>query len=99
MNLDSPGGGGRGEGPGGRPSPIGPTAGLIWSGSHAYFMRGREYLEYDLAADQVDPGYPATIEGRWPDWPAGFEPTAAINWGNGAAYIFSSSHSRARRSL
>ena len=34
-----------------QPGPIGPTASLIWSDSHAYFMRGGEYLRYDIAAD------------------------------------------------
>jgi hypothetical protein len=31
----------------------------------AYFLKGSQYVRYDLAADEVEAGYPASIETEW----------------------------------
>jgi hypothetical protein len=47
-------------------------------------------MRYDIAADKVDPGYPAAIAGNWPGFPANFAAgiNAAVLWNNGKAYFF-----------
>ena len=69
--------------------PSSPTAAMIWSGQSAFFMLGEEYLSFDIDTDRVSPGYPADIAARWSGWPADFVPTAAVNWDDDSAYIFS----------
>ena len=56
----------------------------------AYFFRGGEYLRYDLAADQAEPGYPKAIDDTsWPGWPSTWTGVdAAVNSGNNKAYFF-----------
>ena len=57
----------------------------------AYFFKGGQYVRYDLAADEVESGYPASIGTEWNGLtPAGFASglDAAVNWGNGKAYFF-----------
>ena len=57
-------------------------AAINWGNGKAYFFRGSEYLRYDIASDQVDPGYPAPILGNWPGWPDYWNYTdAAVRWG------------------
>jgi hypothetical protein len=59
---------------------------LVWPNHKAYLFSGSEYVRYDIAADRVDPGYPAPIEANWRGlWhPAG----AGVVWPNGKAYFF-----------
>jgi hypothetical protein len=65
-------------------------AGVMWNNGKAYFFRGKHYYRYDVAADKVDSGYPATIAGNWPDlWTEDID--AAVMWNNGKAYFFKGS--------
>jgi hypothetical protein len=41
-------------------------AGVLWNNGKAYYFKGSQYIRYDIAADKVDPGYPAAIAGNWP---------------------------------
>ena len=68
---------------------VGPTAGVTWPNGAAYFMRGEEYLRYDVATDQVSDGYPVGISARWSEWPDGFVAQAAVKWNKDVAYFFS----------
>jgi hypothetical protein len=57
-------------------------AAINWGNGKVYFLRGRNYLRYDIAADRVDL-YPRPIAGNWPGVAeAGFDsgtgPTAGI---------------------
>ncbi|MFD3401577.1 matrixin family metalloprotease [Kribbella sp. NPDC058693] len=51
----------------------------------AYFFKGDQYVRYDWATDQTDPGYPKSIAAMWPGLPPDFTSgiQAAIN-GQGA---------------
>ena len=56
----------------------------------AYFFKGRTYVRYDVASDRVDMG-PIEIAKEWNGTrDVGFddEIEAAVNWGNGIAYLF-----------
>ena len=60
-----------------------------WDNGKAYFFKGSQYSRYDMKADRVDPGYPKPINSQtWPGlpWTDGID--AAVNWGNGKAYLF-----------
>jgi hemopexin/astacin (peptidase family M12A) len=62
-------------------------ASVMWNNGKAYFFRGSEYLRYDVAADRVDPGYPAPISGNWPGlFTSGID--YALVHPNGWAYFF-----------
>jgi hypothetical protein len=37
-----------------------------WGNGKAYFFKGGLYLRYDIAADQMDDGYPQPISSGWP---------------------------------
>jgi len=58
-----------------------------------YFFRGNEYLKYNWAKDQVDPGYPKPIAGNWKGLPRSFSGgiDAAVNGRGsfaGSVYLF-----------
>jgi subtilisin family serine protease/peptidoglycan hydrolase-like protein with peptidoglycan-binding domain len=55
----------------------------------AYFFKGSDYVRYDIANDTVNVG-PVAIARFWPRLPAAFmrDLDAAVNWGNGKAYLF-----------
>lgn len=66
-------------------------AAVNWGNGTAFFFHGGSYLKYDIAKDQVFPGYPAPLNSsRWKGWPASWNSgvDAAINWGNGKVYFF-----------
>ncbi|NKB66940.1 MAG: hypothetical protein GKR89_07765 [Candidatus Latescibacteria bacterium] len=47
-------------------------------------------MRYDKANDSVDPGFPRRTRDYWGNWPADFEPQAAVNWVvNDKVYFFS----------
>ena len=57
----------------------------------AYFFNGARYRRYDVAADGVDIGFPATIANNWPgNWESGID--TAVVWNNGKAYFFKGNH-------
>lgn len=38
-----------------------------WSNGKAYFFSGNQYVRFDIASDQSDPGYPkASNQVNWP---------------------------------
>lgn len=39
---------------------------VVWNDGKAYFFKGSQYVVFDIAADQVQPGYPKPIAGNWP---------------------------------
>jgi hypothetical protein len=52
-----------------------------WSNGKAYFFKGGLYLRYDIAADQMDDGYPQPISSGWPTLAAaGFGSNIAATW-------------------
>ena len=52
-----------------------------------YFFKGDRYRRYDVAADGVEPGFPAKISKFWPKlWEDDID--AAVTWNNGKAYFF-----------
>jgi murein DD-endopeptidase MepM/ murein hydrolase activator NlpD len=52
-----------------------------------YFFKGDRYSRYDVAADGVEPGFPAKISRFWPKlWEDDID--AAVTWNNGKAYFF-----------
>ncbi len=67
------------------------NAAVNWGNGKAYFLKGDQYLSYDITADRTDDGYPQPVAGNWPGMAeAGFaqDIDAAVNWGNGKAYFF-----------
>jgi hypothetical protein len=49
-------------------------AAVTWTNGKVYFFHGSQYVRYDIAADNVDPGYPLPISGYWPGvWSSGIE--------------------------
>jgi hypothetical protein len=66
------------------------NAAVVWNNGKVYFFKGNQYMRYDIAADQVDPGYPKPIAGNWPGlWKSNIG--AAVVWPNGKAYFFKGS--------
>ena len=68
-------------------------AAVNWGNGKVYLFRGDEYIQYDKATDQSDPGYPkkimpATWPGLWEELAEGQGIDAAVNWGNGKVYLF-----------
>jgi hypothetical protein len=64
-------------------------AGLDWGNGKAYFFRGAQYVRYDIATDQVDAGYPASIAGNWGNWPASWTSVdAVVRWNSSKVYFF-----------
>jgi hypothetical protein len=63
---------------------------VLFSGK-VYFFEGSQYIRYDQATFQQDPGYPRRIAGNWPDlWESDID--AATNWGaSGKAFFFKGS--------
>ena len=41
-------------------------AAVNFGNGKTYFFKGDQYLRYDMASDQTDPGYPRPIAGNWP---------------------------------
>jgi type 1 glutamine amidotransferase len=73
----------------GLPWTDGIDAAVNWGNGKAYFFKGGHYIRYDIRTDRVDPGYPKPINSEtWPGlpWTDGID--AAVNWGNGKAYLF-----------
>jgi hypothetical protein len=66
------------------------TAAVSWGNGGDYFFGDLDYLRFDIATNQVSPGYPLVTAEHWANWPQGFVPQAAVNLGNGALYFFSS---------
>lgn len=67
----------------------GVDAAVDWGNGKAYFFRDAEYLRYDIAADRVDPGYPAPIVGNWRGWPPGWTSVdAVVKTNSSKAYFF-----------
>ncbi|NUT32960.1 MAG: hypothetical protein HOV79_07785 [Hamadaea sp.] len=69
---------------------------INWGNGKVYFFLGEDYLRYDVATDRVDPGYPLPIAPNWPGVGSladftGLRVFAAVNWGNGKAYLFRNS--------
>jgi hypothetical protein len=44
-------------------------AAVMWNNGKAYFFKGSHYLRFDVAADKVDPGFPASISANWTGLP------------------------------
>jgi hypothetical protein len=63
-------------------------AAVMWPNGKAYFFSGNDYYRYDIAGNQVDPGYPKPIAASWPGL-GSVRIEAAIAWPNGKAYFFS----------
>jgi hypothetical protein len=64
-------------------------AAVEWGNGKAYFFKGNQYIRYDIAADKADAGYPLPIKNNWPGLDAFADGVdAAVNWGNGKAYLF-----------
>lgn len=65
-------------------------AALNLGGGKAYFFKGNKYIRYDIALDRADYGYPYLLnDSNWPGVGNHFPKIdAAINWGNGKAYLF-----------
>lgn len=66
-------------------------AALNWGNGRVYFFSGSQYSRYDTRLDRVEAGYPRPIAGAWTDaatsaFDSGID--AAVNWGNGKAYLF-----------
>jgi hypothetical protein len=63
---------------------------VMWTNGKAYVFAGNQYVRYDVARDQADPGYPRFISGPWRDFPPAFEASidAGVVWPNGKAYFF-----------
>jgi hypothetical protein len=57
--------------------------------SKVHFFKGQQYLVYDLAADKVDPGYPAPITNLFKGLPPGFHGGLddVMNFQNGKVYL------------
>jgi len=63
------------------------NAAVRWNDETAYFFVSENYYRYNIAADQVESGYPLPIAGHWPGlWSNGVD--AAVVWNNGKAYFF-----------
>lgn len=66
-------------------------AALNWGNGKVYFFSGSNYFRYDARLDRVDAGYPRPISPAWTDAASahfGSGVDAAVNWGNGKAYLF-----------
>lgn len=64
-------------------------AAVAWGNGKIVLFRGGEYVRFDIASDHADPGYPKAIDAvTWPGlpWTTGID--AAVNAGNGKAYLF-----------
>jgi hypothetical protein len=70
------------------PGPVSPTS--VWPNGKVYFFKGPQYMRYDVKTDKVDAGYPQTIQGNWPGWPASFAGgiDASVMWTTGKVYYF-----------
>lgn len=62
-------------------------AAVTWNNGKTYFFKGDNYIQYDIARDAADAGYPRTIVPDWPGvWVGGIN--AVINVDNRKAYFF-----------
>jgi hypothetical protein len=61
-----------------------------WGNGKAYFLKGNQYIRYNIAADKADAGYPLPIKNYWPGLDAFADVflDAAVEWGNGKAFLF-----------
>lgn len=67
---------------------------LDLGGGSVYFLKASKYVRYDIVADTVPEGYLRDIGDNWPGMrEAGFASgiDAAVNWGDGKAYVFKGS--------
>ncbi len=44
----------------------GVNAAVVWNNGKAYFFKDSEYIQYDIATDKTDVGYPRPIKDHWP---------------------------------
>lgn len=66
-------------------------AAVNWGDGKVYFFSGANYWRYDVRVDAADAGYPRPISPAWTDATSvhfGTGVDAAVNWGNGKAYLF-----------
>lgn len=64
-----------------------------WGNGKTYFLEGNVYSRYDIEEDQFDANYPRKMTpflwpGLWEDLGEENRIDAAVNWGNGKAYLF-----------
>ncbi len=63
-------------------------AGFVNPGrTHVYFFLDDSFVQFDLARGAVDPGYPQSIDGRWPGVFTDDIDTA-LSWPDGSVYFF-----------
>ncbi len=64
----------------------------VGNGKAYIFLKGGQYIRYDIRADRADPGYPKAIDNQtWPDLPWANGIDAALNLGNGKVALFKGS--------
>jgi hypothetical protein len=61
---------------------------ILWPGNKIYFFRGKTYLQYDVANDRADPGFPLPVAGNLPGLQDVQQFEGAVAWPNGKAYFF-----------
>lgn len=66
-------------------------AAMNWGDGKVYLFSGSQYIRYDIADDVQDPGYPKDVVAGWSGVDSGWLGDgidAAVNPGNGHAYLF-----------